>query len=131
MAYRKSLGSLKHVMDTAQEYISEGKHGATLRFSHDSYLVPLCTALRLDDCMGQASDPRDVCKVWCSHIISPMAGNLQIVFFRNKAGDVILKFLHNEVETGVPIKTDMYPFYRWEDVKAYYQEIYDYGNVKL
>lgn len=131
MAYRKSLGTLKHIMDTADEYIAGGMHGATLRFSHDAYLVPLCTTLRLDDCMGQSSDPREVHKYWCSHAISPMAGNVQIIFFRNKAGDVILKFLHNEVEVGIPVETDIYPFYRWEDVRKYYQDTYDYENVRF
>lgn len=131
MAYRKSLGPLKHILDTAEEYICNGRHGATLRFSHDAYLVPLCTALRLSDCMGGSSDPKEVHKYWCSHKISPMAGNIQIVFFRNKAGDVILKFLHNEVEVGIPAETDMYPFYRWEDVKKYYQDTYDYENARL
>lgn len=131
MAYRKSLGTLKQILDTAEDYIDNGRHGATLRFSHDAYLVPLCTTLRLDDCMGQASDPREVHKVWCCHKISPMAGNVQIVFFRNRAGEVILKFLHNEVEVGIPVETDIYPFYRWEDVKKYYQDTYDYENVRL
>ena len=49
-----------------------------------------------------------------------MAGNIQMVFFRNKAGDVIVKFMHNERETSIPVETDIYPFYHWGDVRAYY-----------
>jgi len=131
MAYRKSLGTLKQILDTADEYVRDGKHGATLRFSHDSHLVPLCTCLRLDGCMGQASDPQEVQKVWSCQKISPMAGNVQMVFFRNKKGEVILKFLLNEAEVGIPVQTDIYPFYRWEDVRKYYQDTYDYENARL
>ena len=51
-----------------------------------------------------------------------MAGNVQLVFFKNpmKPGDVLVKFLLNEVETAIPVKTDLYPFYHWKDVRDFY-----------
>ena len=54
-----------------------------------------------------------------------MAGNVQIVFFRNKknADDVIVKFMLNERETSIPVDTDIAPFYHWNDVKAFYNEV--------
>lgn len=54
-----------------------------------------------------------------------MASNVQAVFFKNKAGDVIVKFMLNEREVSIPAKTDMYPFYRWEDARAALQKILD------
>ena len=131
MMYRSSLALLKNMIETADEAIATGSTVATLRFSHDSYLLPLCTTLRLSDCMGSADDWDGVSAVWSNYKVSPMAGNVQIIFFRNKSGDVIVKFLHNEVEVGIPVETDMYPFYRWEDVKAYYIKTYDYNNARL
>ena len=52
-----------------------------------------------------------------------MASNVQIVFFRNKAGDVIVKFLHNEREVSIPIETDIAPYYHWDSVKSYFKDI--------
>ena len=54
-----------------------------------------------------------------------MAGNIQIVFFRNKSGDVLVKFMLNEREVKVPVTTDCAPFYHWKDVKDYYNSILD------
>ena len=38
--------------------------------------------------------------------ITPMATNLQFVFYRNKANDVLVKVLLNEDEATLPIKSD-------------------------
>ena len=53
-----------------------------------------------------------------------MCGNIQIVFFRNRKGEVLVKFLLNENEVGIPVDTDRYPYYRWEDVRSYYETLY-------
>ena len=54
-----------------------------------------------------------------------MAGNIQMVFFRNKKNpeDILVKFLLNEVETRIPVATDRFPFYAWSDVEAFYDGI--------
>jgi hypothetical protein len=49
----------------------------------------------------------------------PFAGNMEMVFYRNKAGKVLVKFLLNEQETllrGLPSVEG--PYYDWETVKA-------------
>ena len=61
-----------------------------------------------------------------------MGGNLQLIFFKDKYNDVIVKFLLNEREVSVPVSTDMAPFYRWDDVKTFYRGIIDtpdYGGA--
>ena len=50
-----------------------------------------------------------------------MAGNLQFIFYRNKKGNVLVKILLNEVESAIPVKTDIFPYYDWEDMKAYFR----------
>lgn len=47
---------------------------------------------------------------------------VQLVFFENKSGDVLVKFLHNEKEVHIPVKTDIWPYYHWNEVKEYYQK---------
>ena len=50
----------------------------------------------------------------------PFATNLQIVFYRNRKGLVLVKFLANEEETLIPeLKAYSGPYYRWDDVKGY------------
>lgn len=123
-----ALPMLDHVIKTADEVISAGSHGATLRFSHDSYLVPLAVCLQLDGCRGKATDPDRYSAVFTNYKISPMCGNIQLVFFKNRKDDVLVKFLLNENEVGIPAKTDFYPYYRWEDVKQYYGNYYHRGE---
>lgn len=114
---------LRNVLTTAEDIISSGQNGATLRFGHDGNLIPFTGILRLKDCYNQESDPYNFYKAFSTFSIAPMAGNVQIVFFRNKKGDILVKFLHNERETSIPIDTDCYPFYHWNDVKAFWNSI--------
>lgn len=114
---------LRNVLTTAEDIISSGQNGATLRFGHDGNLIPFTGILRLKDCYNQESDPYNFYKAFSTFSIAPMAGNVQIVFFRNKKGDILVKFLHNERETSIPIDTDCYPFYHWNDVKAFWGSI--------
>lgn len=52
-----------------------------------------------------------------------MACNIQLVFYRPNKGDgpILLKALLNEKETTIAnLPTDQYPYYRWDDFKAYF-----------
>lgn len=122
------IGSCKpmiaHVIEKADEAIAAGTHGATLRFSHDSYLLPMTVTLGLEGCTGEAGRPEDCASVFQTYKICPMCANIQLIFFRNKKGDVIVKFMLNENEIGIPLETDMYPYYRWSAVRDYYKTLY-------
>ena len=48
----------------------------------------------------------------------PMAANLQMVFYRDKAGDVLVKVLYNEREMRINgLSPVQWPYYRWWDLK--------------
>ncbi|MDD2961585.1 MAG: histidine-type phosphatase [Muribaculaceae bacterium] len=117
--------ALKNIISSADEVIATGGNGGTFRFAHDGNLIPLTGLMRLKDCYNSVENPYDFYKHFSDFKIAPMAGNIQIVFFRNKknANDIVVKFLHNEKETSIPVKTDIYPYYKWSDVKEYYNEI--------
>ncbi|MEG2598355.1 MAG: histidine-type phosphatase [Muribaculaceae bacterium] len=116
---------LRNIIETAEEIIASNSNGATLRFGHDGNLIPLCGMLRLKDCYNSVSDPYEFYKHFSDFKIAPMAGNVQIVFFRNskKEKDILVKFLHNERETSIPIVTQNFPFYKWKDVKEFYTQL--------
>ena len=51
-----------------------------------------------------------------------MAANVQWIFYKNEAGDILVKILHNEEPVSIPVKTDIAPFYRWNDVRDFYTQ---------
>lgn len=121
---------MRNILDTANDYVDNGKHGATLRFGHDGNIVPLAALMRFTDCHGYSKDLDDIANVWQSYNISPMASNMQMVFFRDKRGDVIVKFMMNEQETAIDMPSDIFPFYHWEDVRNYLREAIDTPSIE-
>lgn len=122
---------LRNILDSADDKVSRpGARGADLRFGHDGNLIPLAGILALENCHASEGDPYKLHEVYSDYKIAPMAGNVQIVFFRPKkstdatGSDVLVKFMLNEREIAVDgLTTDAFPFYRWPDVKAFWQGI--------
>lgn len=120
--YKAHYNLLKNILDTADEVIKSGNTAATLRFGHDSIVVPLSYLLHLKGCDDITDDFDSLYKHWSSFKVTPMAANIQIIFYRKtNSKDILVKFLKNENETSVPIKTDCAPYYHWKDVEAYYR----------
>ena len=113
---------VENILQSADEAIDNHGIAATLRFGHDGNVIPLLAVLQIDSFDVAVSRPEEVYRHWCDFKATPMAANVQIVFFSNKAGDVLVQFLHNEREVHVPIATDRWPYYRWSDVKQYYTQ---------
>lgn len=120
MANSKSL--VENILESADAAIKDRSIAATLRFGHDGNVIPLLALLQIENFDVAVAGPAEVYKHWCDFKATPMASNVQIVFFENKAGDILVKFMHNENEVHVPVKTDQWPFYHWNDVKEYYQK---------
>ena len=61
-------------------------------------------------------------KGWWANKVYPMAGNLQIVFYRKNTSDQnpLIKVLLNEKEATLPLPSDLAPYYRWSDFRDYY-----------
>lgn len=120
MANAKSL--VENILESADAAIKDRSIAATLRFGHDGNVIPLLALLQIENFDVAVAGPAEVYKHWCDFKATPMASNVQIVFFENKAGDILVKCMHNENEVHVPVKTDQWPFYHWNDVKEYYQK---------
>lgn len=121
LAYANVSALLRNVIESAELAIAGKGDVATLRFGHDGNLIPFAGVLGLKDCNHSVSDPNLFYQAFRSHYIAPMAGNVQIIFFRNKQGEVLVKFLLNEQETTIPIPTSTPPFYPWTQLKPYLQ----------
>lgn len=120
MANAKSL--VKNIIDSADEAIRTDSTAVTLRFGHDGNVIPLAALLGIENTNVSVNDPAEVYKVWSDFKIVPMAGNIQIVFYRKekRSDDILIKALHNENEVHLPIETANFPYYRWTDAKSYW-----------
>lgn len=113
---------LTNIIETADEAISSDNPSAALRFGHDGNVVPLAAIMQLQGGDAIIDNPEDFYKGWCDWKVAPMAANIQLIFFRKKnSDDILVKILHNEKETRIPVKTDMWPYYNWKDVKSFFK----------
>jgi hypothetical protein len=114
---------LKDIVACADAAIKNNNVSADLRFGHDSYIIPLLALMDIQGMNVQEPDPDKVFTAWCNFKASPMGTNLQLIFYRNdKNDDILVKLLHCEKETAIPVTTDAAPYYHWKDVRAYYEK---------
>lgn len=114
---------LRMIIHEADSCLRLPHPGATLRYGHDTMVMPLTCLLDINGYGRQISDIELLDDAgWCDYRIFPMACNLQFVFYRSasRPGDIILKVLQNENEATLPVKTDIAPYYHWKDFRAYY-----------
>ena len=121
---------LHKIISEADSCIALKHPGATLRYGHDTMVMPLTCLLDLDGLGKQINDLEQLDdENWRNYNIFPMACNIQFVFYRKKFGDkdIIFKVLRNENEATLPIKTDIAPYYHWKDFKEYFlKKLADY-----
>lgn len=135
---------LKHILDEAEKVISfdEDPAAATLRFGHDTAILPLAGLMQLSIANAQVKDLSKLHEQWTDFKIIPMAANLQMIFYRGSRGSkpgavstkpILVKFLYNEREVTAPIPCDetklskkekcpTAPYYRWDDVRDFYNQ---------
>ena len=103
---------------------------ATLRFGHDTGLLPLAALMQLPVANAKVSDLSKLHEQWTDFRVIPMAANMQIVFYKstkaakpakgaaksasakkasssktaNKTAPILVKLLYNEIEQTLPIE---------------------------
>ncbi len=113
-------GLLNRIINDADKALSNGNYAATLRFGHDSALIKLLTLMNINGVNAKVENLDDVYLSWQDFRISPMAANLQIIFYKNQNNEVVVKFLLNENEVTLPIDSPIAPYYDWQTVKTYW-----------
>lgn len=111
---------LRDIVEKADEALAGNDHAADLRFGHDTGLSPLLSLLRVE---GLEEEHRlaDAPTLWYGFRMMPMASSLQLIFYRNKKGDVLVKLLRNECETTIPaLPTVQGPYYDWTTLREYF-----------
>lgn len=115
---------LRNIIETADTIVNKkGYNGATLRFGHEVDLMPLASLMGLGNCDTTVKHLEDLEDVWSNYRIYPMAGNIQLIFYRSdKSKTILVKALLNEQEVRLPIETEQYPYYDWKKLREFYMK---------
>lgn len=118
----KQANLLTNILDMADECVASRKRGATMRFGHESCVIPTVVLMELGDYAYESDDLETLSEHWVDYRIFPMACNIQLVFYaKDGSDDVLVRALLNEHEVTLPVESDCAPFYRWSDVSRYYR----------
>lgn len=105
------------IVRKADEAIAGAPVAADLCFGHDWPFLGICAFLGLEGYDARLS-AQQAYNSWNGSLLCPFAANLQMIFYRNRKGEVLVKFLANERETLVPaLEAVSGPYYRWDDVR--------------
>ena len=127
--------TLQNFIDFADEALAGNGVSVMLRYGHEVTLMSFFSLLDLNGSGYSTDDLESVADHWVAYDLAHMGGNVQWVFFRDRKGNVIVKFLMNEEEATLPESVPFYkdakgreqkPYYRWEDVRKFYQDKIDY-----
>ena len=120
-AYRTPCSSIvDDMVEKATQRLAAGSRGADLRYGHDHVVMALELIMDLDG-FDRAPAHQDDLVYWFQTFRSPMAANIQFIFFnpkKGKSGDTLVKVLLNGEEAHLG-DLEGFPYYRWNDVKAY------------
>lgn len=117
---------LMDFLDTVEEAIKTRKKSLDLIFAHAETMLPFLTLLQIPELSEQVDRPYQVAIAWKNYQMMPMAANLQWIFYekREEANqDILVQCKLNEEAIQLPIKTDCYPYYRWNEVCAFYKNV--------
>lgn len=115
------LNLLRKIVNDADSIIDGKQHGASLRFGHETVVLPLVCLMGINGYDYRTGNLETLeAKGWWSGSVFPMASNIQIVFYRKNAADKdpLIKVLLNEKEATLPLSSDLAPYYRWSDVRS-------------
>ena len=119
---------LQDFLDKADAAIIAKTPSANLRYGHDTALFPLLCLMEVNDCAWAPSDLEQVADKWVAYDIVHMGSNLQLVFFKNRKGKILVRALLNEEEAKLPVECykdadgKEYPyFYEWDKVEKHYR----------
>ena len=111
---------LRDMIEKADAAIATRDRGASLRFGHETCLLPLACLMELDNVNYSCDDLNTLHEHWQDFNIFPKACNIQMVFYDNGSDDVLVKVLLNEHEATLPVDRDMAPYCHWSHLRDYY-----------
>jgi hypothetical protein len=96
-----------------------------LRFTHAEAIAPFAALMEI---RGASTSVRSIYRYhdqWQAGNVIPLSANIQWILYTGNDGSHLVKVLMNEKEAVLPVVTAQWPYYRWEDMRAYYIEKLD------
>ena len=124
---------LKDFIEKADAAIAPGsRRAADLRFGHDTSILPLFALLGIDDPLSRTFPYKKAHEMgWFAGLQIPMATNCQMIFYRNKKGEVLTKVLYNEKEVLIPgVEPLSGPYYEWNTLKGHFLGLCDKATAQ-
>ena len=119
---------LMDFIEKADAAMQPGSHrAADLRFGHDGSILPLAALLNVDDTQHRVFPYQEASQHgWYAFFQVPMGTNCQMIFYRNKKDEVLVKVLYNEKEVTFPgLEPVSGPYYEWTALRAHFIALCD------
>lgn len=114
-----AVATLEDIVQLADSALARGNVAAHLRFGHDSHLLRLLSLMQVNEASASVKDLTRLPELWRDYELSPMAANLQLVFYRSPEGELYVRPLLNERPVTFPIKTNLPGMYPWKELRAH------------
>ena len=105
------------ILDGFDKDMAEGR-SARLRFGHDIAIMSLMTLFDIEGWSTPAPTPHDAKDLWQDYRV-PMGANVQLVFYRNRRGRILVRFMDDEQDVFFPIPSETAPYYDWAVLRPY------------
>ncbi len=112
---------LRNMLNTTDSMIEHKTYDGIFRFTHAEAISPLATLMEIPQASKTSNSVFDFSRNWNAAYIIPLSANIQWILYSN-GSNYLIKVLLNEKEVALPVKTNSFPYYNWNDVKEYYSK---------
>jgi multiple inositol-polyphosphate phosphatase/2,3-bisphosphoglycerate 3-phosphatase len=113
---------LVNFINTTDEFMKTGTYNTQLRFAHAETISPFATLLGIS-IADKNTKTTNIEAYWQSANIIPLSSNIQWIFYKNMAGNYLVKILLNERNVHITgLATNTYPFYSWAKLREFYMD---------
>lgn len=122
---------LNDFIKRADEVIAYGGVCADLRFGHDDPLLCIASLMELEG-VGDFLPIDSILSHWFAYENVAMASNIQVVFYKAKNKEILVKVLYNEKETHIRgLKAINSYYYRWSDVRQLWLHTHRFATYNV
>ena len=109
---------LEDMLERADSDLASGECQGRLRFGHDTQVDNLLTLIGERRWCSRAAEKNNIDKYF-DWGFAPMAANIQLRFYRNCAGDILVRALIDENDMDLPVNRVDGCFYPWPELRRY------------
>lgn len=122
---------LANFITTADDFIKNGTYNAQLRFAHAETISPIATLMGIS-VADKSVKTTNIDAYWQAANVIPLSSNIQWIFYKNAAGNYLVKIMLNEKNVHITgLATSTYPFYSWTKLREFYMDKLQKLHVSL